>query len=133
TISIIMVVFFFLTVLLLYFILTDITKSNKYRAELEEAKDEAEYHGMAKQRFLSNMSHEIRTPLQSIIGYSEIIRKDEHPKRKDIDAIYNSSAHLLQIVNEVLDYNRIISGKFTFTDKAFDIVKLLNEVVSVMR
>lgn len=133
TISIIMLVFFFLTVLLLYFILTDITQSNKYRVELEAAKDEAEYHGMAKQRFLSNMSHEIRTPLQSIIGYSEIIKNEESPQKKDIDAIYNSSTHLLQIVNEVLDYNRIISGKFTFTDKAFDVIKLLNEVVSVMR
>lgn len=133
TINIIMLVFFLLTVLLLYLILTDITRSNKYRAELELAKDEAEYHGMAKQRFLSNMSHEIRTPLQSIIGYSEIIRKQEHPKRKDIDAIYHSSEHLLQIVNEVLDYNRIISGKFTFSEKVFDIEKLLDEVVSVMR
>lgn len=133
TISIIMLVFFFLTILLLYFILTDITKSNKYRTELELAKDEAEYHGRAKQRFLSNMSHEIRTPLQSIIGYSEIIRKQDRPQRKDIDAIYHSSEHLLQIVNEVLDYNRIISGKFTFSEKAFDIEQLLNEVVSVMR
>lgn len=133
TISLIMLIFFFLTVLLLYFILTDITKSNKYRTELELAKDEAEYHGRAKQRFLSNMSHEIRTPLQSIIGYSEIIRKQEKPQRKDIEAIYHSSEHLLQIVNEVLDYNRIISGKFTFSEKAFDIEQLLNEVVSVMR
>ncbi|WP_316811260.1 ATP-binding protein [Pedobacter heparinus] len=132
-ISIIMLVFFLLTVLLLYFILTDITRSNKYRAELELAKDEAEYHGLAKQRFLSNMSHEIRTPLQSIIGYSELIRQQEHPQRKDIDAIYHSSEHLLQIVNEVLDYNRIISGRFTFSEKAFDIEALLAEVVSVMR
>lgn len=132
TISMIMLVFFLLTVLLLYFILTDITKSNKYRAELEQAKDEAEYHGMAKQRFLSNMSHEIRTPLQSIIGYSEIIRKQERPEKRDVEAIYQSSEHLLQIVNEVLDYNRIISGKFTFSEKAFDLGQLLNEVVSAM-
>lgn len=133
TISMIMLVFFLLTVLLLYFILTDITRSNKYRTALELAKDEAEYHGLAKQRFLSNMSHEIRTPLQSIIGYSELIRQQEHPQRKDIDAIYHSSEHLLQIVNEVLDYNRIISGKFTFSEKIFDIEALLAEVVSVMR
>ncbi|PIH03033.1 hypothetical protein CS542_03100 [Pedobacter sp. IW39] len=72
-ISFIMIGFFLLTVVLLYLILTDITKSNLYRKELEAARDEAEYHGMAKQRF-SNMSHEIRTPLQSIIGYAEIIR-----------------------------------------------------------
>ncbi|MBB6274462.1 signal transduction histidine kinase/FixJ family two-component response regulator [Pedobacter cryoconitis] len=132
-ISFIMIGFFLLTVVLLYLILTDITKSNLYRKELEAARDEAEYHGMAKQRFLSNMSHEIRTPLQSIIGYAEIIRHQEHPKLKDIDAIYHSSEHLLQIVNEILDYNRIISGKFTFQQKPFNISELLEEVITIMK
>jgi signal transduction histidine kinase/CheY-like chemotaxis protein len=132
-ISFIMIGFFLLTVLLLYLILTDITKSNLYRKELETARDEAEYHGMAKQRFLSNMSHEIRTPLQSIIGYAELIRKQEKPMLKDIDAIYHSSEHLLQIVNEILDYNRIISGKFTFQQKTFNIRELIEEVIFVMK
>nr|WP_232325350.1 ATP-binding protein [Pedobacter panaciterrae] len=133
TISLIMLVFLVLTGVLLYLILTDITKSGRYRNELELAKDEAEYHGRAKQRFLSNMSHEIRTPLQSIIGYAELIKQQEYPQVKDIDAIYHSSEHLLQIVNEVLDYNRIISGKFTFSNKVFDVRQLLDEVISVMR
>ena len=132
-ISFIMIGFFLLTLVLLYLILTDITRSNLYRKELEAARDEAEYHGMAKQRFLSNMSHEIRTPLQSIIGYAEIIRHQEHPQLKDIDAIYHSSEHLLQIVNEILDYNRIISGKFTFQQKPFNIGALLEEVITIMK
>lgn len=132
-ISFIMIGFFLLTVILLYLILTDITKSNSYRKELEAARDEAEYHGLAKQRFLSNMSHEIRTPLQSIIGYAEIIRNQEHPQAKDIDAIYHSSEHLLQIVNEILDYNRIISGKFTFQQRPFNIAELLDDVIFVMK
>ncbi|WP_245869865.1 hybrid sensor histidine kinase/response regulator [Pedobacter ginsengisoli] len=133
TISLIMLVFLVLTGVLLYLILTDITRSGRYRNELELAKDEAEYHGRAKQRFLSNMSHEIRTPLQSIIGYAELIRKQKYPQAKDIDAIYHSSEHLLQIVNEVLDYNRIISGKFTFSNKVFEVGQLLEEVISVIR
>jgi signal transduction histidine kinase/FixJ family two-component response regulator len=131
-ITIIMVVFFLLMVLLLFLILTDITRSNRYRKELEEATEQAEYHGKAKQRFLANMSHEIRTPLQSIIGYAEIIRNQEHPDVKDIDAIYHSSEHLLQIVNEILDYNRLISGKFTFTEQVFNIRQLLDEVVKIV-
>ncbi|WP_449440191.1 ATP-binding protein [Pedobacter steynii] len=133
TISLIMLVFLVLTGVLLYLILTDITRSGRYRNELEQAKDEAEYHGRAKQRFLSNMSHEIRTPLQSIIGYAELIKQQKYPQAKDIDAIYHSSEHLLQIVNEVLDYNRIISGKFTFSNKVFDVGQLLEEVISVIR
>jgi signal transduction histidine kinase/CheY-like chemotaxis protein/HPt (histidine-containing phosphotransfer) domain-containing protein len=132
-ISIIMLVFFGLTLVLLYFILTDITKSIRYRKELEAARDEAEFHGRAKQRFLSNMSHEIRTPLQSIIGYAELIRQQIRPERKDIDAIYYSSEHLLQIVNEVLDYNRIVSGKFTFAEESFSIRGLLEEVILILR
>lgn len=131
--TVIMVVFFVLTIVLLFLILTDITRTNRYRKDLEMARDEAEFHGRAKQRFLSNMSHEIRTPLQSIIGYAEIIRQQLQPQRKDIDAIYHSSEHLLQIVNEVLDYNRIISGKFTFTDESFDMPALLDEVVLIVR
>ncbi|RZK82712.1 MAG: response regulator [Pedobacter sp.] len=133
TTSIIMVVFFGLTILLLYLILSDITRSNKYRYELERAKDEAVYHSMAKQRFLANMSHEIRTPLQSIIGYTEILGAQDYPDKKAVAAITNSSEHLLQIVNEVLDYNRIISGKLTFLSQPFDIKKLLDEVISVLR
>lgn len=132
-IAAIIIIFFLLTVILLFLILTDITKSNRYRKELELAKDEAEYHGKAKQRFLSNMSHEIRTPLQSILGYAELIAQQEHPKKKDIDAIYQSATHLLQIVNEVLDYNRIISGEFSFSKQVFEVRRVLDEVVAVMR
>jgi signal transduction histidine kinase len=132
-INLIVLSFFLLTVILLYFILTDIARGNRYRKEIEQARDEAEYHGKAKQRFLSNMSHEIRTPLQSIVGYAEMMKQNKFASQKDIDAIYHSSGHLMQIVNEVLDYNRIISGKFTFTTQTFNMEALLEEVVSVMR
>ena len=132
-ISLILLAFVVLIVLLAYFILRDISRINKYRKEVENARDEAEYHAQAKQRFLSNMSHEIRTPLQSIIGYAEIVKKQKHPQQKDIDAIYSSSGHLMQIVNEVLDYNRIISGKISFANQPFNMLALLDETVTVMR
>ncbi|HEX8607285.1 MAG TPA: ATP-binding protein, partial [Pedobacter sp.] len=132
-ITIVMVVFFFITVILLWLILTDIARSNTYRRELEDAKDEAEYHGKAKQRFLANMSHEIRTPLQSIIGYTELLVNDGRYDEHNVRAISQSSEHLLQIVNEVLDYNRIISGKFTFEVRPFNMHDLLNEVIAVIK
>lgn len=132
-IMVIIIAFFLITLILVYLILTDITKSNKYRKALEQAKEEAEYHGKAKQRFLSNMSHEIRTPLQSILGYAELIIHQDTPAKKDINAIYQSSVHLLQIVNEILDYSRIISGEFSFHHQSFSMRKILDEVVEVMR
>ncbi|MES2416587.1 MAG: ATP-binding protein [Bacteroidota bacterium] len=132
-ITAIIITFFLITLVLGYLILADISRSNRYRKALELAKDEAEYHSKAKQRFLSNMSHEIRTPLQSIIGYAEWILQEKNPEKKDIDAIYHSSMHLLQIVNEILDYNRIISGEFSFNNQRFELRKVLEEVVEVMR
>lgn len=129
----VMLGFFFLTALLAYLIFKDITKSNKYRSQLEEAKEEAEYHGMAKQRFLSNMSHEIRTPLQSIIGYTEALKTDEKPNQQDLNSLHSASEHLLYLVNEVLDYSRIISDQFTFEEQTFAITPLLNEVVQMLR
>ncbi|PST83521.1 hybrid sensor histidine kinase/response regulator [Pedobacter yulinensis] len=132
-ITLIILSFFVLTGILLYFILSDIVRSNRYRRELEKAKEEAEQYGMAKQRFLSNMSHEIRTPLQSIIGFSKLIGEQEKPERRHIEAIHHSSEHLLQIVNEVLDYNRIVSGELTFSEQVFSMPQLLDEVLAAMR
>jgi len=125
--------FFGITAILVLLILADIRKNNRYRIELELAKEEAEYHSAAKQRFLSNMSHELRTPLQSIIGYAEQLR-EEHPEdSRKVNIIYQSSEHLLQIVNEVLDYNRINSGKFQFNNLDFNLPNLIDEVIGAMQ
>ncbi|HVS91888.1 MAG TPA: ATP-binding protein [Mucilaginibacter sp.] len=132
-IGFIMLAFFIAICLLIYLILRDFSRINRYRHQIEAAREEAEYHAVAKQRFLSNISHEIRTPLQSILGYTELVKKQPELKDENIDAIYTSSHHLLQIVNEVLDYNRIVSGKLTINRETFNIQHALNEVVSVLR
>ena len=129
----ILLIFFLVAAFLLYLILIDISRSHKYRKQLVEAKEEAEYLGQVKQRFLANMSHEIRTPLQSIIGFAEQVRQQATPKREALEAIYRSAEHLLQIVNEVLDYSRITSGKFTFEQRPFNLHQLLNEVTATMK
>ena len=132
-ITIIMVLFIIITAILIYLVFSDIARSNVFRKQLLEAKEEAEYLSTVKQRFLSNMSHEIRTPLQSIIGFSEQIMQQDKPSKASIEAIYYSSEHLLQIVNEVLDYSRIVSGKFTFEKKPFNMNSLLTEVAATMK
>ncbi|WP_207426207.1 ATP-binding protein [Pedobacter sp. SYSU D00535] len=132
-ISIIMLTFLVITSVFFYLIITDISRSNTYRLKLEEAKNEAEFQNMARQRFLSSMSHEIRTPLQSILGFAELIRDQDRPARRDVDAIYQSSNHLLRIVNEILDYSRIISGKYKFEDQSFRMYEVLEEVMTAMR
>lgn len=131
-ISYILVVSFLLMSVLIYLILNDIRKATSHRKALEKSKEEAEYHSAAKQRFLSNMSHELRTPLQSIIGYTEQLQKTSDYDNK-IDVIHHASEHLLQIVNEVLDYNRIISGKFIFHKETIQLSKLVSDVAMAMQ
>ena len=131
-IGIIMLLFILITGILVFLIFSDISKSNTYRAQLLEAKEEAERLSAVKQRFLANMSHEIRTPLQSIIGFTEQVRKEEKPRRESLDVIYHSSEHLLQIVNEILDYSRIVSGRFSFEKQSFNMLQLLENVAETM-
>jgi len=132
-ITIIMIFFIIVTSILVFQIFTDISLSNVFRTQLLASKKEAEYLSTVKQRFLSNMSHEIRTPLQSIIGFSEQIMDQDNPSKEAIKAINYSSEHLLQIVNEVLDYSRIVSGKFTFEKKLFNMNNLLLDVAATMK
>lgn len=116
-----------------YLIYIDVTRSNYYKAQLEEARDRAEELSKIKQRFLANMSHEIRTPLQSIIGFAEQLKQDSGNPQEAAEAIHNSSEHLLHIVNEVLDYSRISSGNFTLERESFRLSLLIKEVEAAMR
>jgi signal transduction histidine kinase/DNA-binding NarL/FixJ family response regulator len=130
-IGIIIIVFFLLASLLVFLILVDISKSNFYRLQLINAKNEAEQLSQVKQRFLANMSHEIRTPLQSIIGFSEQLKNNPQPEM--LNAIQHSSEHLLHIVDEVLDFSRIESGKITLSHEPFLLDDLIDEITSVVR
>jgi signal transduction histidine kinase/DNA-binding response OmpR family regulator len=121
-----------LSVLLVLLIIIDISRSNKYRKELEKANNEARREAEAKQRFLSNMSHEIRTPLQSIYGYTELARLQPDMK-VDIDTIYHSAGHLLNVVNEVLDYARVTSGRISLARISFNPLVEIKSVIKAMQ
>ncbi len=132
-INYLMLAFFVAAAVLVYFIWTDITRSNFYKEQLEKARDKAEELSQIKQRFLANMSHEIRTPLQSIIGFAEQLKGKATQNTDEVDAIYNSSEHLLHIVNEVLDYSRISSGNVTLAKENFRLFSIIKEVEGSMR
>ena len=78
-------------------------------ADLMAAKDEAEHANQSKSEFLSRMSHELRTPLNSIIGFSQVLERNKIDKltpdqKEDVDQIHSAGKHLLQLINEVLDF-----------------------------
>ena len=100
-------------------------------AELEQAKEAAESANRAKSAFLFNMSHDIRTPMNAIMGFSALAEKyiNEPEHVQDcLRKINVSGAHLLRLINNVLDLARIESGKLAVELKAQDISAMLEKV-----
>ncbi len=95
-------------------ILDDISERKRLEIDLILAKEKAEENDRLKTAFLANLSHEIRTPMNGIIGFSEMLARNEitHEKRKFYsDVIINSSRQLLGIVNDVLEIARLETGQ----------------------
>ncbi len=130
----ILLIFSLMAAALIYLIVIDVTRSNFFREGLVREKERAEELTLVKERFLSNMSHEIRTPLQAIIGYAEQLRSNPLANADvAVKAIGDSSEHLLHIVNEVLDYSRLESGKIEFEKTEFYPLEIAEEVASALR
>lgn len=89
--------------------------------EVIDSRDKAIEAEHFKDRFLSNMSHELRTPLNSIIGFSQLLEyKVQDPTRlRYIKSILESSQHLLEIINDLLDLSKIKSGQFSLEIRPF--------------
>ena len=109
------------------------------KAISDEARRRAEAASAAKSRFLATMSHELRTPLNAILGFSEVMKGEllgpiRNGSYKEYAAnIHDSGRHLLQLINEVLDFSRIEAGRYELQEApvslaavAEDCLRLLN-------
>ncbi len=108
----------------------EINRRTEMEAQLLQAKDMAVDAARAKQQFLSTMSHEIRTPLNAIINTAGLLR-EENPRpdqMENIDILLFSANNLLRLINDILDYSKIDSGKFEFETIDFELRKLINGV-----
>jgi signal transduction histidine kinase len=108
-------------------------------AEREAARLAAVTSSRSKSEFLANMSHELRTPLNAILGFSEAIklrifgplgdaRYDEY-----VDHIHGSGAHLLAVINDILDISKIEFGKLTLDEAAFALDAVIRSTLALMR
>ncbi|GGG79355.1 hypothetical protein GCM10007415_09440 [Parapedobacter pyrenivorans] len=109
--------------------LMDITKEKLEAIELLEAKEMAERAAQVKSDFLSVMSHEIRTPLVGIIGASNHLKQVHSPEQEDmLNNLLFSSEHLLRLVNDVLDFNKMESGQLRLIQAEFNLVELIENI-----
>ena len=120
---------------LIFFVFQALFLSRKFTESWRQAKLDAEHLAQAKSDFLSVMSHEIRTPLNAVIGTAyHLIESDPKPEQvDDLARLRNSSENLLSLINNVLDYNKIESGKIELDETFVSIKPYCETQVSVLQ
>ena len=120
-------IFVFVMIVFLQRVTDRIQENERLEAQLEAAKESSR----AKTAFLSTMSHEIRTPMNAIIGLNTIALEDDElspATRERLEKIGISARHLLGLINDILDMNRIESGKMALREEEFSLNNLLSQV-----
>jgi signal transduction histidine kinase/CheY-like chemotaxis protein len=114
--------------------LQDVTEKKARELQLIEAKTVAEKANQEKEDFLSTMSHEIRTPLNGIVGLTDHLISSRPPKHleENLKTLKFSADHLLSLVNDVLDYNKIKAGKMVLANTTFDLKEHINNTIKAM-
>ncbi len=102
--------------------------------EMRQAKEEAERASRAKSDFVSRMSHELRTPMNAILDFAQLLESEAlKPEHRDyVGEINRAGAHLLELINKVLDLAKIESGKLTIEHIPFDLRHTLDEVAALV-
>jgi signal transduction histidine kinase len=116
------------------FVLHDLRPIREADSQRREALATALAANRAKSGFLASVSHELRTPLNAIRGYGELLEEDlDDPQhREDVGRILSSAAHLLRLVDEVLDLSRVEAGKLELEIQPLVVADVLRDVESSM-
>ncbi len=119
-------------------LIIDVTADVAREDELRQARREADAASAAKSEFLSSMSHELRTPLNAILGFAELLQRDrkEPLSTRQLDRlehVMRGGAHLLRLIDDVLDLARIESGRMTISVEPVAMGEVVRDVVSTLQ
>jgi protein-histidine pros-kinase len=112
----------------------DITDRKMAEEETRRARHEADRANHAKSEFLSRVSHELRTPLNSILGFAQLLEMDEITavQRKSVKQIRGGGQHLLGLIDEILDIEKIASGKMRLSLEPVHVGEVVREVLQLV-
>lgn len=116
----------------------DITAIKRREQQLRAAMYEAESANRAKSDFLALVSHELRTPLNAVLGFAEILRDETFGKHVDprygeyANDIYDSGAHLLQVINDILDLSKIEAGRLQLNEEEVAVSEVAEDLERVL-
>lgn len=102
---------------------------------LQQSMEEAQSSSRAKMDFLSTMSHELRTPLNGVIGLSNVLllNSPREDQEENMQILKFSAENLLTLINDILDFNKLNSGKFEMEDIPFNLYQLLQNISAGLR
>jgi PAS domain S-box-containing protein len=113
----------------------DISERKEMEEELRRARRDAEAAARAKSEFLANMSHEIRTPLNGVLGISSFLEEESLPQDiREMGKLIRTSGEMLRrVVDDVLDFSKIESGKLELENEAFSLRESLDWSIGIFR
>lgn len=123
---------------MLYGFLVDISHLKAAEQQILAAKESAEIANRSKTEFLANMSHELRTPLNSVIGFSDVVKREIYgslgdPRyREYVEDINDAGRHLLAVINDLLDISRVEAGHGRLAEKPVCLRQLVRSCIRMM-
>ena len=115
--------------------ISDVTRTHHDAMIVAKARDDAQAASRARSDFLARMSHEIRTPLHAVLGFSRMLAKEPMPAgaRSIADMIHQSSAHLIDIVDDILDFSSAEAGRLAVHEAPVEIAELAQRLETIAK
>lgn len=123
-----------IAIIFLYLITKDVSKSQKYRNDLEREKSYTESLLKTRESLINTVTHDLRSPLNTVIGYSDLLEKTglSNKQKHYLEHLKKSSDYILHLVNDLLDLSKLEAGRMIIEELPFSPKKLIENTISAI-